>query len=125
MEYIEADCTIVLGGITLLELGVDVMEDETSITQSRIVQMVQPIRADFAVALPRNNVRNNIAWSRVKQFDSADLARQFKVTHAAELPTATGDCTLTYSNGLVATLSNAVLCGDGNDGCALVRRLVS
>jgi len=112
MEYIEADCTIVLGGVTLLELGVDFMEEESSLSQSRVVQMVQPIRADFAVAIPRNNVRNNFAWSRVKQFDSADLARQFKITHAAELPTAAGDCTLTYANGLVATLSNAVLASD-------------
>jgi len=112
MAYLEAECTIILGGLTLLELDVDLMEGETSIAQHRVVQLVQPIRADFAEGFSRKNIRNSFTWSRVKRFATADQARLFKITHAAELPTTVGDCTLTYPDGTLATFSNATLESD-------------
>lgn len=111
-KLIAADCTIALGGVTLLELGVDYMLEESHLAQSRLVQTVQPIRATHAQAIPRHNKRHAWSWSRVKTFGTADEARQFKALHAIELPDAEGDCTVTYSNGLVFTLSNAALSAD-------------
>ena len=113
MEYIEADCTIVLGGVTLLELGVDLMEDESSIARSQLTQQVQPIRAAFGIEIDRGNVRHELTWIRVKQFDSADAARKFRLSHAASLPRTPGDCVLTFADDSSATLSNAILSGSG------------
>lgn len=110
--YLEAECTVVLGGATLLELGVDLMREETSLTRAQLVQMVAPIRADYQVGIPRGNARHTYSWSRVKKFATAADARLFKVTHAAQLPTAAGVCTLTFANGTVATFSNALLASD-------------
>lgn len=112
MSYIAAECTIVLGGVTLLELGVDQMREESSFSQSRLVQMVAPLRADYQKGIPRGNARHSFSWSRVKPFATGLAARLFKFTHAAELPKVAGDCTLTYGDGTVITMANALLIAD-------------
>jgi hypothetical protein len=110
-EVIAAFAKVTLGGVVLLDFT-DQMESEVDLSQARLVQMVQSIRAANSQPIPRGNISHTLTISRIKFFTTADSARQFAFQHASELPTATSFLTIQWASGAVATLNNAVLASD-------------
>jgi hypothetical protein len=120
MELIRAGWKITLGGVALLE-PTDYTDGDVALTPSRRVQVVEPIRAAFAVEIPRGNIRNVLSFERFVLFPNAPAARLYMATHAAALAGLASAATCTMQlldgegqpTGNSISLANAVIEPDG------------
>jgi hypothetical protein len=109
---------IVLGSVTLLDFG-EWMSDEFSLKSSGIIEVVPALGTSAPLVFARKNVTTALRFSRVKNFDTDALARDFLVTHAAQLTfAATANCVISMNKNVLThttTIAGATIAANGYD----------
>lgn len=75
---------IALDSLILLDFG-EWMADEPSLIPSGIVEVCPTLGGSVPLIFPRKNVTSTLSFSRVKNFATDDLARDFLASHASQI----------------------------------------
>lgn len=119
---------IVLGSVTLLDFG-EWMNDEPSLRPSGFVELATALGTNTPLIFPRKNVLINLRFSRVKNFPTDALARDFLATHAAQLTfSALGNCVISLNQNVLShtlTIVGSILSADGYDARTEASRFIA
>lgn len=107
---------IVLGSVTILDFG-DWMNDEPSLRPTGQVEVAPALGTNVPLIFPRKNALTNLRFSRVKNFATDALARDFLATHAAQLTfSALGNCVISLNQNILThtlTIAGSIISPDG------------
>jgi hypothetical protein len=119
---------IVLGSVTILDFG-DWMNNEQSLRTSGLVEVSPALGTNVPLIFPRKNVVTNLRFSRVKNFTTDALARDFLATHAAQLTfSALGSCVISLNQNILThtlTIAGAIIAQDGYNARTEASRFIA
>jgi hypothetical protein len=105
------------------------MNDEPSLRPTGQVDVSPALGTNVPLIFPRKNALTNLRFTRVKNFATDVLARDFLATHAAQLTfSSVGNCVISLNQNILThtlTIASAIISPDGYDARTEASRFIA